>query len=335
MDLPLWMGLRLLAVDCTSVSMSREGELFEHFGQHHARTTTVRYPLATFGVLLHVGSSLIVDYRFGPFDPGEESTCRPLLRQLHAGDLLLADRHFAGSPTLARIKGVGADFLMRKNARLVPARLPVIKRMGRNDFITVIRMSKPARQEDPTLPESVQVRLFKVHWRTPAGERLTEWFVTSLEDHRRYRRSVLARLYHQRWRVETSYLEFKEWFGADVLRSKAVDTIEKEFAAHVLAYQLVRLLMVAAARKHRKKPTELSLLNAARWTVHFSHRMAASPAWHLPTLYERLLDAIAANEIDVRPGRLEPRALMREWKHYPHLRISRTRWRQQRLRRTA
>lgn len=335
LSLPGWKGFRLLALDCSTVSMPRQRELFEHFGHHYARTTTVRYPLATFGVLLHVGSLLIMDYRFGPFDPGEEKTCRPLLKQLLAGDLLLADRHFAGSPSLARIKDAGADFLMRKNARLIPERLPVIKRMGRHDFITVLPMNKPARKEDPELPESVRVRLFKARCKTPSGERLSEWFITSLEDHRQYKRSALARLYHQRWRIETSYLEFKDWFGADVLRSKTVDTVEKEFAAHVLAYQLVRLLVVAAAKKHGKKPTELSLLNAARWTVHFSHRMAASPAWRLPTLYERLLDAIAANEIDVRPGRLEPRALMREWKHYPHLRTSRTRWRQQRLRRTA
>jgi hypothetical protein len=63
--------------------------------------------------------------------------------------------------------------------------------------------------------------------------------------------------------------------------------------------------------------------------------MAAAPAWALPIYYDRLLDAIAAGTIDVRPGRLEPRALTREWKHYPHLRLSRSEWRQQRLQRTV
>jgi len=81
--------------------------------------------------------------------------------------------------------------------------------------------------------------------------------------------------------------------------------------------------------------TEISLLGAARAIVRFSHHMAAAPTWALPIYYERLLDAIAAGRIDVRPGRLEPRALTREWKHYPHLRLSRSEWRNQRLRRTA
>ena len=334
-ELSRWKGFRLLALDASTVSMPREPQLFERFGAHRARTTTVRYPLGTLGVLLSVGSSLMLDYRFGPFDPGEKKTCTPLLSHLRKGDMLLADRGFAGSPFLARTKATGADFLMRKNARLKVQALPVIKKLGRDDFITEMPMNKPARRKDPTLPKTVRVRIFKAAWETPAGEQLTEWFVTSLEDARRFRKRTLAMLYHQRWRIETTYIEFKQWFHADVLRSKTVNNIEKEFAAHVLAYQLLRLLMAAAAEKHNKKPTELSILNAARWVVHFSHRMSTSPAWLLPVLYERLLDAIACHEIDIRPGRLEPRALTREWKHYPHLRISRTQWRQQRLRRTA
>ncbi len=326
-----WRTFRLYALDGSTVSMPREAALFDHFGAHRARTTTVRYPLATFAVLLRVDPCLIRDYRVGPFDPGEDKTCRPLLAHLGPGDLLLADRGFAGSPTFARIKARGADFLMRKNARLIVERLPVVERLGCDDFITDIPTSKPALKSDPSLPKTVRVRLFKARWTTPAGETLTEWFVTSLHDARRFKKRTLAKLYHQRWRIEISYLEFKQVFHADVLRSKTVDNIYKEFAAHVLGYQLVRRVICAAARKHRKKPTEISFLNAARWVIAFSHRMAAAATLRLPFLYDRLLDAVASTPVDIRPGRLEPRALTREWKHYPHLRTSRTQWRQQRL----
>ena len=160
-------------------------------------------------------------------------------------------------------------------------------------------------------------------------------FPTSLTDAKRFRKRTLAILYHERWQIETTYREFKQAFGADVLRSKTVDNVEKEFAAHVLAYQLVRRLITAAAEKHQKKPTRISFLDAARWVVTFSHRMAASPAWALPIQFQRLLDSIAASRIDVRPGRIEPRALTREWKHYPHLRMPRRSWREQRLRRAG
>jgi len=330
-----WRGFRLRALDCSTVSMPRADQLFEHFGAHRARTTRVRYPLATFAVLLNVHPCLIRDYRFGPFDPGEDRTSRPLLAHLVPGDLLLADRHFAGSPTLARITARGADFLLRKNARLIVEKLPVIRQLGRDDFITELPLDKDARKLDPSLPESVTIRLFKATWTSPAGERVTEWFVTSLLDSQSFTKHALAKLYHERWRIETSYLEFKQVFHADVLRSKTVANVHKEFAAHVLAYQQVRLLICAAARKHHKQPNEISFLNAARWIISFSHRMADDVPARLPLLYQRLLDSIASTTVDIRPGRLEPRAIARERKHFPTLRITRTQWRDHRLRRTS
>lgn len=330
-----WRDMRLLALDCTTVSMPRERSLFERFGAHKARSTTTRYPLATFASLLAVGTSLVVDHRFGPFDPGESATATPLLANLGRGDLLLADRGFAGSPTFARVLARGADFLMRKNARLIVSRLPVIRRLGRDDFVTEIAVSRPARSLDPSLPEKVRFRIFRASWRTPSGEKVTEWFVTSLIESKRFRKRTLAKLYHQRWRIETSYREFKQTFHGDVLRSKTPDNVEKEMAAHVLAYQLVRRLIVAAARKHGKRPAEISFLNAARWVLTFSSRMSVAAPWMLPAIYQRLLDAIASTEVDVRPGRLEPRALTREWKHYPHLRMTRPQWRRRRLQESA
>jgi hypothetical protein len=328
-----WRGFRLLAFDGTTVSMPRAAALFDHYGAHRARSTTVRYPLARCCSLLAIGTSTIVDYRFGPFTTSETVMATEMLGSVGPGDLVLADRGFTGSPTLARLQGRGADFLMRKNARLIVDRLPVIRRLGKDDFITDLAMSKPARRQDPTLPATVRVRVFRATWTTPAGDELSEWFVTSLVDAKRFKRRTLARLYHARWRIEISYLEFKQAFHGDVLRSKTVATVEKEFAAHVLAYQLVRRLMAAAAEKHQVRPTEISLLNAARAVVRFSHHMAAAPTWALPIYQDRLLDAIAAGRIDIRPGRLEPRALTREWKHYPRLRLTRADWRTQRLRR--
>jgi hypothetical protein len=328
-----WRGLRLLALDGTTVSMPRAAALFERYGAHRARTTTVRYPLGRFCSLLAVGASTIVDYRFGPFTTTEAAMATQLLGTVGPGDLVLADRYFAGSPMLARLQARGAHFLMRKNARLIVQRLPVVRRLGRDDFITLLPVDKPARRLDPSLPQTVRLRIFRATWTTPAGEKLSEWFVTSLLDAKRFKRRTLAKLYHQRWRIETSYLEFKQIFHADVLRSKTVANVEKEFAAHVLAYQLVRRLMVAAAVKHHRKPTGISLLGTARLVVRFSHHMAAAPASALPIYYQRLLDAIAANRVNVRPGRLEARALTREWKHYPHLRMTRSAWRNQRLRR--
>lgn len=328
-------GLRPVALDCSTVSMPDEKSLHEHFGTNRSKGGRSRYPLATFACLLSVGTSLICDWRLGPLDPGEVKTVAPLLSNLGAENLLLADRRFAGAPFLAKVKQRECQFLMRKHQALKVEKLPVLQRLGRDDFITELTVRAQTRKNDPSLPEKVRVRIFKATWKTETGEKLSDWFVTSLEDARKYKKAKLARLYHRRWQIETSFLEFKQVFHADVLRSKVVDNIYKEFSAHILAYQLTRQLMVQAAVKHGKQPTRLSFVNAARWIMHFSHLMAAAPTGSLPDLFQRLLDAIASCPIDVRPGRLEPRMLSREVKHYPMRRIDRAEWRAQRLGKAA
>lgn len=327
----VWRGFRLCALDGTMVSMPREDELVRHFGLHRTRHGEVRYPLARFVSLLNLGQCTIIDSRFGPHGKAETVMARPLIDRLGRGELVLLDRGLTGSPTMARILARGAEFLGRKNARLRVDKVKKVDRLARDDFIVEIPVSKPARKEDPSLPKTVRVRLFKARWKSPSGERLSEWFVTSLADRRRFKKHALAKLYHERWQIETSYEEFKVMFHSDVLRSKTVENVYKEFTSHVLAYQLTRKLMAAAAAKHGKKPARLSFLNAARWVMNYSHRMAAAPMWKLRAMYEALLDSIASSEIEVRPGRIEPRALTREWKHYPHLRMTRSEWRRRRL----
>ena len=72
-------------------------------------------------------------------------------------------------------------------------------------------------------------------------------------------------------------------------------------------------------------------MNAARWTLSFSRPMSTARTEDMPLVYERLLDSIPASEVDVCPGRVEPRVVTREWKHYPHLREPRAAWREKRL----
>jgi len=330
-----WRGMRLVGLDTTTLSMPAEKSLFRHFGTHKAKATTVRYPLATMASLLEIGSSALLDYRFGPFDPGEISTAGPLLTNLKKGHLLLADRHFSNAPFMIRVAATGADFLMRKNAKLKVDRLPVVKRLGRNDFITQLTISQPVRKNYPDLPQTIRVRIFKAYWKSPDGRRVEEWFVTSLEDARRFKKTTLARLYHQRWRLETSYLEFKQTFHADVLRSKTLKNVYKEFAAHILAYQIVRMLMAKAAALHHRKPTQISAVNTARWILGFSCAMAVLPVRSLGDVYAAFLEAIASSLIDERPGRMDPRAIAREWKHYIRLRQPRQQWRNQQLRKVS
>lgn len=57
----------------------------------------------------------------------------------------------------------------------------------------------------------------------------------------------LIRIYHERWEIETAYLELKSWILAGrVLRARTPDGIDREIHALLILYQLVRTAMADA-----------------------------------------------------------------------------------------
>lgn len=90
--------------------------------------------------------------------------------------------------------------------------------------------------------------------------------VTTLRDHQQAPAEILARLYHQRWEIETAFDEFKTHLrGRRIcLRSKTPELVEQEFYGLMLAHFTVRGLMHEASRKADIDPDTLSFTHSLR-----------------------------------------------------------------------
>ena len=70
---------------------------------------------------------------------------------------------------------------------------------------------------------------------------------TTLTDPRTWPAATLVALYHQRWEIETAYLELKSSIlGGRVLRARTPAGIDQEVHALLVCYQLLRLAMADA-----------------------------------------------------------------------------------------
>ncbi|MFF0630783.1 transposase [Streptomyces sp. NPDC004296] len=70
---------------------------------------------------------------------------------------------------------------------------------------------------------------------------------TTLLDHQHHPAAELTTLYHQRWEIETAYLELKSTIlGGRVLRARTPEGIDQEIYALVVVYQLLRTAMADA-----------------------------------------------------------------------------------------
>ncbi len=73
--------------------------------------------------------------------------------------------------------------------------------------------------------------------------------VTTLLDSKEYTASDLAGLYLRRWNIELFFRDIKTTMGMDVLRCLTPKMVEIDLWMYVLAYNLVRAVMMEAALK--------------------------------------------------------------------------------------
>jgi len=321
-----WRGHRVVNVDGFCSSMEDNPELHEAFGTSNGKHGVARYPLARVVVAAFMHTMVAVSYAVGRYRDSEQALMRQVLPKLRAGDLIVADRHFAGANLYAEYLAGGQEFITRKHQRLKVGRLKKLVKHDRGDFVTELRVLPRHRRADPSLPRTVRVRMIRVA-ATIRGKKTMIWLVTSLLDAEKYPADEIARLYAARWKVETLIRELKVACGADVLRSKKPDGVRKELAARMMAMNMVRILMLEAALAHGEEPSALSFSNAMRLVTATSQKMSEAPVWRLRGLYEEMLAGIAAEKVPKRPERNEPRAIAREKKHYPRLSIKRAEWR--------
>ena len=324
-----WRGHRVVLVDGTCVSMPAEAELFAAFGRSTGRGGKRHYPLGRIVAVSLANTMVVLRHVLGRYGDSEISLLRTLLGDLRKGDLLVADRHFAGANLYAEYLREGLQFLTRAHQRLRVDRLRPVEVFADNDFLADLPVNKKYRRDDPSLPRTVRVRLIAATVPTRKNSRQTMWFVTSLLDAKAYPAAEIVELYGRRWRIETLFRQLKVDLHADVLRSRSVHGVRKELAARVMALNVVRCLMLQAADAHDQDPMRLSFAGALRVTLAFSPYFATAPPWKLPTLESAMLRQIAQHRLPDRPGRLEPRAIRREKKHYPRLRTTRQQWKQQ------
>ncbi|WP_336217198.1 transposase, partial [Nonomuraea sp. LPB2021202275-12-8] len=156
-----------------------------------------------------------------------------LLQRLHHDMIVLADRNFATTALIQDIAATGAHVLVRvKNGR----RLPVLARRHDGSYLSRLGAT-PVRVIDAAITIT-----------TRAGHRTGAYrLVTTLTDAHRHPACEIVTLYHQRWEIETAYLEIKSTIlGARVLRARTPQGLDQEIHALLVTYQLLRLAMADA-----------------------------------------------------------------------------------------
>src|SRR4051794_4868935 len=227
-----WHGRLICALDGTTLccpDTPANLAIYCKGGSHHGGTG---YPLVRLLAVVACGTRALLATAFGTTSRGEPAYAAELVAGLHPGMLLLADRNFAAAELIAGIDRAGADLLIRVKAG---RRLPVCRRCGDGSWISRIG------------PVEVRVIRCAITVATAAGRRSEIYQLVTTVTDTDCPATELVALYHQRWEIETAYLELKQSIlGGRVLRARTPAGLEQEIYALLVAYQALRIAICDA-----------------------------------------------------------------------------------------
>jgi len=275
--------------------------------------------------LFHAGTGFLIEVFAGPLFTHDMSQAIKVHHKMRVGDILIGDRAFCSFVHLASLMVQGlhgvfrchqktiVDFtpnrpFARPGAKRVSKGIPRsrwLRKLGVKDqlvewFKPTHRPAWISAEAFAQLPDSIIVR--ELRYRVGARGLRTEevTLVTSLLDAEIYSAKELAALYRTRWTVELNFRHLKQTMKMDTLRCETVEGVTKELTVFALVYNLVRVVMLEAARRQGVPVDRISFINALRWLAR------AKPGAKLPRLVVN----------PQRPDRVEPRVVKRRPKQY-------------------
>ena len=173
------------------------------------------------------------------------------------------------------------------------------------------------------LPDELTVREVRVRVSRRGFRTRVFVVVTTLLDAVFYSAQDLADLYRERWHGELDLRSIKVALGMDVLRCKTPEMVRKELWMYMLAYNLIRAVMVRAALSAGLCPRQLSFTGALQAVNGFTPALVLAETAVGIALLDALWVSVAAHRVGKRPNRVEPRAVKRRPKAHKLLRVPR------------
>ena len=318
-------GRPVKVIDGSTAQLADTPENQQHYPQPSTQKNGCGFPVLKLAVLFCLHSGVVLDVLLGSLQHHDLRLLNGLWERLKHGDILLGDRAYGEYTTLAGLPKQGVDVLARLHQkRKVDFRQA--RRLAKNDGLFVWtkgcqQSGNPGRQPMGA-PAGTDHRAhpsrFTATLRGHRNRRIT--LVTTLLEPRLYPAEQLAALYARRWRLELCLRDLKTTMGMEQLRCKSPDMAQKEVLACLVAYNLIRCVMVQAAVQQEATLERMSFKGTVDALRHYSNAMAQARHRHMRRqLWEDLLLNLTCDLVPLRPNRREPRAVKRRPKPFPLL----------------
>lgn len=332
-----WLGRRVRIVDGSTLKLQDTPENRAEYPLQAGLQPGTSYPVARILVVFSLAVGTVLEAAMRPYQgkgTGETGMLRSLAGSaaLAAGDVLLGDRYFAGFWDIAFWQAQGVDVVTRlPKSRTVDFRKG--RRLGKQDVL--VTWQKTARPDWLTLeqarqfPETITLRAVQVRVAQAGFRTRVLIVITTLLDPVAYPASELAELYRRRWQAELNLRSLKTHMQMDHLRTKHPESVRKEFAMFLIAYNCVRRVAAEATRDAGVRPWSISFKGTLQTLNEFLPRLHRM---HPQEWLDGLVGTAEQIRVD-RRDRIEPWATKQRPKEYPVLKEPRSKYKSRMQRR--
>lgn len=301
-------GMRLVAVDGTREAVADTPANARYFGYNKNQRGASAYPLLRAVYVCELGTHLIFDAVVGSCYKGEHPMACRLQRSVREDMLVFLDAGLASFEMIAGVMARGGQVLARSHAS---RHWQVLEQLADGSFLSEI--TPPAHLADRT-PIRVRVMRYTLDDETRPHHAEVQTLVTTLLNPVVYPACELVCLYHERWEIELAIdeMDTHQRLANRPFRSLKPLGVLQEFYAFLIAYFLIRLIMLRTADYANLDSDRLSFTN----TIHILSD--ALPLFQLiePKHHDRLwhwvMDWIVFFQLSERRDRSNPRVVKRQ-----------------------
>jgi len=310
---PKWFGLQVGLIDGSTCRLRPLGDIPQHFPPHRPGNCK-KPPYWCLARVLGILDSLtggVLDSAMGSLKDSEQALSALLLKRSWDQWLLVGDRNFgvysvARATVVAHAQGL---FRLTKSRAAKLARSAGLKLAPGLDALLSWSPTRHDQCPEGVTPLPVPGRLVVVRVKRPGFRPLTLYLFTTLRDPVQCPAQELAQVYAQRWHIELCFRYIKTQMELGFLECQSAEMARKEWLAGLIAYNLIRWTMAAAAAL-AQVPVRLLSFSRARelllgWCLRSAVRRPTLASW------KRLLGRIAKARLPKRRKRRpsEPRAI--------------------------
>ena len=318
----LWKGRVVKTVDGLTLTMPDTVENQKEYPQSKSQKPGVGFPIMRIVMIFSLAVGAVREIAIGKYSGkqvGETNLLRTLLHTILPGEVVLADCYYATYWLLATAWQNDFDLVCKSHhKRKIDFRRGI--KLGLLDQI--VGYIKPKQrpywmtvEEYAAMPEEIFVRHLRYDVSQRGFRTHTVVIATTMLHSGDNTVEDIADLYRQRWQVEIDIRSLKTHMKMEHLRCQSPEMVRKEIYSHMLAYNLVRRVIVESALIFDKLPRQLSFKGAVQALNAFMSVMTARGR-NIEQHYQCMLLSVSQNEIGDRPNRIEPRKVKRRPKSY-------------------